>query len=167
LDPVVLTVGRIAGGSKENIIPDTADFEATVRTLSEQQRTRVQEVVPRVLRGVAEAHGVEVEVDYRLGYPVTVNDDAEHAFAVEVVHDLFGADAWQPKAEPELGAEDMSFVMNQVPGAYLTLGTTFDDPLTAPDNHSPRAAFDDAVLPDAAAWLAEVARRRLARVPRS
>lgn len=162
LDPVVVTVGRISGGSKENIIPDSADFEATVRTLSETHRARVQEVVPRVLRGVAAAHGVEVEVDFRLGYPVTVNDEAEHAFAVEVVHDLFGPDAWQPKAEPELGAEDMSFVMNHVPGAYLTLGTCPGDPRTAPDNHSPRAEFDDGVLPAAAAWLAEVALRRSA-----
>jgi amidohydrolase len=167
LDPVVVTVGRISGGSKENIIPDTVDFEATVRTLSESQRAKVQDVLPRVLRGVAAAHGVGVDVDYRLGYPVTVNDDDEHAFAVEVVRDLFGTRAWQPKAEPELGAEDMSFVMNRVPGAYLTLGTCPGDPETAPDNHSPRAVFDDGVLPDAAAWLAEVALRRTARPARS
>ena len=164
LDPVVITVGRIAGGTKENIIPDTAELEATVRTLSASQRTRVQEVVPRVLRGVADAHGVGVDIDYRLGYPVTVNDAAEHDFAVRVVHDLFGLDAWRLKAEAELGAEDMSFVMNEVPGAYLILGACpTDDPTSAPDNHSPRADFDDSVVPDAAAWLAEVAVRRLAR----
>jgi hippurate hydrolase len=165
LDPVVVTVGRISGGSKENIIPDCADFEATVRTLSEAQRARVQEVIPRVLRGIAAAHDVEVDVDFRLGYPVTVNDEVEHAFAVDVVHDLFGPDAWQAKVEPELGAEDMSFVMNRVPGAYLTLGACPGDHATAPDNHSPRASFDDDVLPDAAAWLAEVAIRRLDRPP--
>jgi hippurate hydrolase len=162
----VVTVGRISGGSKENIIPDSADFEATVRTMSERQRSRVQEVLPRVLRGVAAAHGVEVDIDYRHGYPVTVNDDVEHDLAVDVVRDLFGQDAWQPKLEPELGAEDMSFVMNRVPGAYLTLGTCPGDPEAAPDNHSPRAVFDDSVLPDAAAWLAEVALRRLGRSPR-
>ncbi|WP_240917165.1 M20 family metallopeptidase [Nocardioides sp. HDW12B] len=167
LDPVVITVGRIAGGTKENIIPDTAELEATVRTLSHQQRERVQQVVPRVLQGVAAAHGLAVDVDYRRGYPVTVNDDAEHAFAVGVVRDLFGDDAWRLKAEPELGAEDMSFVMNEVPGAYLVLGACpADDPETAPDNHSPRADFDDSVVPDAAAWLAEVAVRRLARPAR-
>jgi len=164
LDPVVLTVGRIAGGTKENIIPDTAELEATVRTLSAEQRERVQAILPRVLRGVADTHGVDVEIDYRLGYPVTTNDADEHDFAVDVVRDLFGPDAWQLKAEPELGAEDMSFVLNEVPGAYLVLGACpTDEPASAPDNHSPRAAFDDAVLPDAAAWLAEVAVRRLAQ----
>ena len=120
-----------------------------------------------MLRGVADAHGVGVDIDYRLGYPVTVNDAAEHDFAVRVVHDLFGLDAWRLKAEPELGAEDMSFVMNEVPGAYLILGACpTDDPTSAPDNHSPRADFDDSVVPDAAAWLAEVAVRRLARPAR-
>ena len=164
LDPVVVTVGRIAGGTKENIIPDTAELEATIRTLSAHQRERVREVLPRVLHGVAAAHGVEVDVDFRLGYPVTVNDHEEHAFAVDVVRDLFGPGSWRPKAEPELGAEDMSFVMNEVPGAYLVLGACpTDDPGTAPDNHSPRADFDDSVVPDAAAWLAVVAVRRLAR----
>lgn len=164
LDPVVVTVGRVAGGTTDNVIPDTANFSATVRTLSAQQRERVKEVIPRVLQGIAAAHGVEVEIDHQLGYPVTVNDETEHAFAVEVVRDLFGPDAYQHRPDPELGAEDMSFVLEQVPGAYLMLGACpGEDHQTAPDNHSPRAVFDDQVVPDAAAWLAEVAVRRLAQ----
>lgn len=162
-DPVVLTVGRICAGTKDNIIPDTAELAATVRTLSAAHRARMVEVVARVARGVGEAHGVEVEVDHRLCYPVTVNDEAEHDLAVATVRDLFGPGAWTPLAEPDLGAEDMAFVMEQVPGAYLVLGACpADDPATAPDNHSPRAVFDDAVLADAAAWLAEMALRRTA-----
>ena len=63
-----------------------------------------------------------------------------------------------------MGSEDMSFVMEKVPGAYLFVGACpAEDYASAPDNHSPRAEFDDSVVPDAAAWLAEVARRRLAR----
>ena len=86
------------------------------------------------------------------------------ALAREVVTDLFGADRFTLMPEPELGAEDMSFVLDRVPGAYLNLGACpVADHESAPDNHSPRAAFDDAVLPDAAAWLAEVAVRRLRR----
>jgi hippurate hydrolase len=57
----------------------------------------------------------------------------------------------------------MALVLDQVPGAYLNLSACVtDDPATADDNHSPRAAFDDSVLADGAAWLAEVALRRLA-----
>lgn len=162
-DPVVVTVGRIAGGTKENIIPDTAELSATVRSLSAGSRTKVQAGIERLVRGIAAAHGVTVEVDYKLGYPVTVNDEREYALAVGVVSDLFGAGRYTEMPDPELGAEDMSYVLEQVPGAYLLLGACpVQDHDAAPDNHSPRAAFDDAVLADAAAWLAEVTVRRLA-----
>jgi hippurate hydrolase len=161
-DPVVVTVGRIAAGTKENIIPDTAELDATVRSLSPGARAKVQAAITRVVEGVAAAHGIPVEVTYKLGYPVTTNDEAEHALARQTVEDLFGADRFTLMSEPELGAEDMSFVLNEVPGAYLNIGAcAVDDHETAPDNHSPRAAFDDAVLPDTAAWLSEVAVRRL------
>jgi amidohydrolase len=161
-DPVVVTVGRFAAGTKENIIPDGAEFDATVRSLSPESRTKVQHDIERLVHGIASAHGLTVEVDYRLGYPVTVNDDNEQALAVDVVTDLFGADRFTLMREPELGAEDMSFVLERVPGAYLNLGACpVPDYDQAPDNHSPRAAFDDSVLPDAAAWLTEVAVRRL------
>ncbi len=161
-DPVVVTVGRFAAGTKENIIPDDAEFDATVRSLSPSARTKVRHDVERLVHGIADAHGLQAEVDYRLGYPVTVNDETEHELAREVVTDLFGADSHTLMDQPELGAEDMSFVLDRVPGAYLNLGACpVDDHENAPDNHSPRAAFDDSVLADAAAWLAEVAVRRL------
>ncbi len=161
-DPVLITVGRIAGGTKDNIIPDDVEFEATVRTLSRESRARVQQEIERVARGIAAAHGLDVDIDYRLGYPVTVNDDTEYARARQAVVDLFGPDRFSELANPELGAEDMAFVMELVPSAYFNVGACpVDDYLAAPDNHSPRAAFDDAILPDAAAWLAEMAVRRL------
>jgi amidohydrolase len=162
-DPVVVTVGRIAGGTKDNIIPDTAEVDATVRSLSATSRAKVQADIERLATGIAAAHGLTAVVDYRHGYPVTVNDEREYGRAVGAVTDLFGPDRFTEMPEPELGSEDMSFVLDRVPGAYLLLSacpvTDYDK---APDNHSPRAAFDDAVLPDAAAWLAEVTVRRLA-----
>ncbi|MDN5765633.1 MAG: M20 family metallopeptidase [Humibacillus sp.] len=160
-DPVVVTVGRIAGGSKENIIPDDVVFEATVRTLSAGSRREIQHRITRLCHGIAEAHGLTVEVGYRLGYPVTRNDPAEFDLARQVVTDLFGVDRWAPMPNPELGSEDMSFVLDEVPGAYLNLSACVGDPAEADDNHSARARFDDAVLADAAAFLAEVAMRRL------
>lgn len=160
-DPVVVTVGKIAAGTKENIIPDTATLAATVRTLSEETRSAMQERITRVATGIAAAHGLHATVDYGFGYPVTSNDPDEFDFAREVAVDLFGAERWAEMPHPELGSEDMSFVLNEVPGAYLFLSACVGDPEEADANHSPRAAFDDSVLPDAAAFLAEVALRRL------
>jgi hippurate hydrolase len=163
-DPVVVTVGRIAGGTKENIIPDDAVFEATLRTLSEDSRVAVRERIERLVTGIAAAHGLSVDVDFTIGYPVTVNDPEEYAFAHETIVDLFGVDRYATMLEPEMGSEDFSFVAQEVPSAYVNLSVCpSDDWESAPDNHSPRAAFDDALLPDAAALLAELALRRLRR----
>jgi hippurate hydrolase len=163
-DPVVVTVGRIAGGTKDNIIPDDAVLEATLRTLSEDTRVAVRERIERLARGIAAAHGLEAEVDFTIGYPVTVNDPDEYAFAHETIVDLFGQERYATMLEPEMGSEDFSFVAQEVPSAYVNLSVCpSDDWEHAPDNHSPRAAFDDALLPDAAALLAELALRRLRR----
>lgn len=161
-DPVVITVGKIAGGTKENIIGDDCRFEATVRTLSADNRQRLEAGIRRIVTGIAQAHGLTVEIDYEHGYPVTVNDTTEFELAKQTVIDMFGAHRWAEMPEPELGSEDMSFVQELVPGAYVFMsGCCFDDPSEAADNHSPLADFDDAVVPDAAAWLAEVALRKL------
>ena len=163
-DPVVLTVGRIAGGTKENIIPDDAVFDATVRTFSEATRTKVQRTSTQLVEAMAAAHGLVAEVDYEIGYPVTVNNAAEYGFARDTIVDLFGADRFRERPNPRCGAEDMSYVLNEVPGVYLNLSACRSaDPDAAADNHSPLADFDDSILSDAAALLAELAVRRLAR----
>jgi hippurate hydrolase len=97
-------------------------------------------------------------------YPVTVNDDREYEFAASTAVDLFGPDRFQAMPDPLSGSEDFSRVLQHVPGAYLFLGAaTVSDFDAAPTNHSPLAAFDDSVLPDAAAMLAELAVRRMSR----
>lgn len=161
-DPVVLTVGRITAGTKDNIIPDGGELAATLRTFSAVSRERAMAVIERVVTGVAAAHGLAAEVGFSEGYPATVNDEVEYARGREVADELFGPDRFALRDVPEMGSEDMSFVMEQVPGAYFFLSAcAAPDPQLAPDNHSPRAEFDDSVLPDAVAWLVEMTRRRL------
>jgi amidohydrolase len=163
-DPVVLTVGRIAGGTKENIIPDDAFFDATVRTFSAEARAKVQLASTQLVESLAAAHGLTAEVEYEIGYPVTVNDTAEYGFARDTIVDLFGPDRFRERRNPRCGAEDMSYVLQEVPGVYLNISACRSaDPEAAADNHSPLADFDDSILPDAAALLAELAARRLAR----
>jgi amidohydrolase len=161
-DPVVLTVGRVSAGTKDNIIGDTAELSATLRTFSTAHRELAHRSIERVAAGVSAAHGMTCTVGFSEGYPATVNDVAELEHGRQVVLDLFGPESYRERERPEMGSEDMSFVMNEVPGAYLFLGACPEgaDPQEAPDNHSPRAAFDDAVVPDGAAWLAEVALQR-------
>jgi amidohydrolase len=164
-DPVVITVGSFHAGTTDNVIPDEARFLATARSFSPESRSALAELVPRLIGDIARAHGLSAEAIYAAEYPVTVNDAAEAAFAGETIDDVFGADHGERAEFPLTGAEDFSFVLEQVPGAFVMLGAcpAGTDPLTAPTNHSAHAVFDDAALADGTALYAELALRRLAR----
>ena len=95
---------------------------------------------------------------------MTLNDAAEAAFAAETIAAVFGPERSEQAEFPLAGAEDFSFVLEQVPGAFVMLGACppANDPLTAPTNHSAHVVFDDAALADGTALYAELALRRLA-----
>lgn len=164
LDPAVLSVGSLHSGTAANVIPDTARFAATVRTFSARTRDRLLAAVPRLVDGIAAAHGVEAEVDLLPGYPVSVTDHDETAFAADTAVDLFGAGRHHTLEQPLMGSEDFSRVLEAVPGSFIGLGAApaGTDLSTTPFNHSPQATFDDAVLPDGAALYTELALRRFA-----
>jgi amidohydrolase len=162
-DPVVITVGSFHAGTASNVIPDEARLAASIRSFSPEARATVMDAAPRVVRDVASAHGLSATAEFVDGYPVTVNDAAEVTFAEGVVADLFGGQRYVRMPNPHTGSEDFSFVLDRVPGAFLMLGACPPDadPGTAPNNHSAEAVFDDAVLADGTALLAELALRRL------
>lgn len=163
-DPVVVTVGRISAGTTDNVIPETAELAATIRTFSEAHHAEIPERLTRVAEHVALAHGLTAEVDYVRGYPVTVNDAHEVERAARVTRAISGEPGYVTADRPVSGAEDFSYVLQQVPGAFVFLGATpaGADPATAPYNHAPGARFDDSVLPLASALLAGLALDRLA-----
>ncbi|WP_203739886.1 M20 metallopeptidase family protein [Actinoplanes cyaneus] len=163
-DPAVLTVGSIHAGSAFNVIPASGTFRATVRTFSPATHQKIQAAVRRVVHGIADAHGVRVEIDYQANYPVTVNDRSEAAFALSTVRSILGEQRVFEAPQPVAGAEDFSFVLEQVPGAYLMVGAVppGTDPATAPMNHAAQAIFDDRAVPEAAVVLASLAATRLA-----
>lgn len=163
-DPVVLTVGVVRAGSRRNVIPDTARFEATVRSFSDEHAEVLPLLVREVCAGVAAAHGVRAELEWRDEYPRTVNDAGEAGFAQGVCAELLGEDRFRPAPDPISGSEDFSKVLAAIPGAFLGMGACPDDtdPQAAPMNHSPLARFDDGVLGDAAALYAALATTRLA-----
>ncbi len=162
-DPVVITVGSFHAGTASNVIPDEARLAASVRSFSPGARSRMLDAVPRLVREIASAHGLSATAEFVDGYPMTVNDAAEVAFAERAIADVFGGERFVPMPDPVTGSEDFSFVLNRVPGAFVMLGACPPDadPATAPFNHSPEAVFDDAVLADGTTLLAELALRRL------
>ncbi|MCE0536763.1 M20 family metallopeptidase [Kineosporia rhizophila] len=164
-EAAVLTVGKLKAGTKHTVIPDTAGFEATVRTFDRGVRRKVRDVVHQVCHGIADAHGVEVSIEYLEECPVTMNDVSATDFAFQTASELFGEQRTFALPRPLTGTEDFSRVLERVPGAMVLIGACPEgrDPEMAPSNHSPHAAFDDAVLPDGAALYAELALRQLNR----
>ncbi|WP_285653185.1 M20 family metallopeptidase [Actinomycetospora sp. NBRC 106375] len=144
-DPAVLTVAHISAGTTTNVIPETALLEGTVRTLSEETRSRLLDEIGQVCTGVASAYGCTCEVEIEAGYPVTINDPDVADRVADVGRSVLGSRFVEPMPDPIMGSEDFSYVLGRVPGALAFLGAcpTDVDPTEAPPNHSNRVVFDE------------------------
>ncbi|AXC49556.1 amidohydrolase [Paracoccus suum] len=154
LDDLALSVTQIHAGSADNIIPDSAWVNGTIRTFDPQVREMVRRRLTDICEGEARAYGVEVELVYSEGYPATVNDNAAAAFAAEVARDVAGEAQVDAAAGREMGAEDFSYMLQARPGAYLFLGTG-----PGAGVHNPGFDFNDAASPVGASFFARLVER--------
>lgn len=157
-DPAVLTITQLGGSDTDNVIPDTAWLAGTLRTFSADTLDLLEESLRTLVDGVAAAHGLTAEFDFKRNYPVTVNDEARTLRVEEIIRAEFGEENHARIDAPYMGSEDFSRVLEKVPGTYVFLGALPDhieEGSTFP--HAPTVAFDDAVLPDQAALLAFLA----------
>jgi amidohydrolase len=162
-DPAVVTIAQITAGTTNNIIPDSAFLFGTIRSVSEETRVIVRAGVRRVAEGIAAAHDASVDVDLEPGYPVTINDPDFTSFVVDTARSLVGDERVREMPAPIMGAEDFSYVLQQVPGAMAFLGgrPAGLDPATAPQNHSNLVVFDESAMPTGVALYVAVALRHL------
>jgi amidohydrolase len=162
-DPAVVTIAKIAAGTTNNIIPETAEMLGTIRTLSPSVRSFVHAQLEQVATLVAAAHGATARVTITEGFPVTICDARAVRFGQSVVESQFGADAWKTLDAPIMGAEDFSYVLEKVPGAMFFLGASHegDDWRQCCALHSNRMVLDDSVMARGAALHAALAERFL------
>ena len=153
VEPAVLTVGEIGAGTAFNIIPEKARLGGTVRTLNADLREGMPGRMEAVARGVANGMRGDANLDYTFSYPVTVNDEGAAGYALGVAEDLFGAQSVQELPNPSMTAEDFSFYLEKVPGAFIWLGVGED----ISGLHTPQFAFDEEILPRGSALLAALA----------
>jgi hippurate hydrolase len=162
-DPAVVTVSRIRAGSTNNVIPETAELLGTVRTTSERTRAQVHDEIRRIATGYAEAHDMTAEIAIDDGYPVTVNDHDAAAWVRQVAAGVVGEPMAIEMSNPIMGAEDWSYVLQQVPGAMAFLGTCppgVDFHRAAP-NHSNRMVIDEDAMAVGVALHAAIALEEL------
>ena len=152
----VVSLTQIHTGSTDNVIPDTAYLNGTVRTfdtgVQEMIRRRMQEIVA----GQAASFGVEAELRYEMHYPATINDADKVDFAASVAAEISGADAVEANRPLEMGAEDFSYMLQERPGAYLFIGQGESAGL-----HHPKYDFNDDVSPVGASFFARLVERAL------
>jgi hippurate hydrolase len=153
VEPAVLTVGEIGAGTAYNIIPETARFGGTVRTLNEDLRRRIPERIEQLARGVAGGMRGDIDFDYEFSYPVTVNDEDAARRALAVAGELFGEENTIQLSNPSMGAEDFAYFLEKIPGAFIWLGVGED----VSGLHTPTFAFDEEILPLGSALLTTLA----------
>ncbi|MFI5316971.1 MAG: M20 family metallopeptidase [Myxococcota bacterium] len=161
-DPVVISVTKIAAGTTGNVIPESAELLGTIRATSPRARERAHAGLLQVAEGIAAAHGAVAKVSVLQGYPVTVNDAAQSEFARGVVGEVLGESAYLAMPSPLMGAEDFSFVLEQIPGAMLFLGVRPEDPALRAPCHSNRMVLNEDGMVHGIALHAALALRSLA-----
>jgi amidohydrolase len=161
--PAVVTVARIRAGSASNVIPETATLDGTVRTVTARVRGEAQAAVRRIAEHVAAAHDMVAEVAIEDGYPVTVNDGPAAEEVLDTARWLLGEDQTVVMPTPVMGAEDFSYILNQVPGAMAFLGTRPPGVPAAEvaPNHSNRMVLDESALAAGVALYAAAALQHL------
>jgi amidohydrolase len=158
IDPlgnVVVTVGSFHTDSvASNVIAHEVKLKGTVRTLDPDLRTLAQERIMALVPATATAYGATAEVDYQLGYPVTVNHPEQTKFAADCAEEVSGSVIRDVK--PVMPAEDFAFMLEARPGAYIFMGNG-----DTAQCHHPAYNFDDSAIPAGCSWFVTLAERRM------
>lgn len=160
--PLVISIGTIRGGDRENIIAEKVELGGTVRTYDAAFRDGVIEQMHRILKGITEAHGASYQMDYRKTYPSILNDRKLVEATLPGFRRLFGADNVQ-ELVPGMGGEDFSFFAQVVPGFYFRLGVANEEKGITAGGHTPLYDCDEQAIKTGVLALAAAVCDRLDR----
>jgi amidohydrolase len=122
LEPVVLTFGKINGGTARNVIAGDVTLEGTMRAVSKKTLTQMKRMIESTCRQVTKALGASFEIEYYTGYPPLVNDKRVNQVFRKSAYDLYGRKSVIELESPLMGAEDFARYLEHVPGAMIRLG---------------------------------------------
>ena len=160
LDPVsalVVSVTKLQAGHAHNVIPDTAVFSGTIRSLEDSVGAMARERIGAICQGIAQAAGATVNIDIDVNYPVTRNHEAETALALSVATGIAGPAAVDGNLPPMMGGEDFSYMLQQRPGAFIFVGNGDTAGL-----HNPAYDFNDEIIPSGISYWVALAETTLA-----
>ena len=145
-ESVVISICSFHAGDVFNVIPHSAYLEGAVRTLNNELRQELPHKIEKIIRGITEPYGATYELDYYLGYPVTVNDPGVTETVRKAAVSVLGADKVRVAARASMGGEDYAYFLNKVPGTYIRIGTRNPEKGICQEMHHPRFDIDEAVL---------------------
>jgi amidohydrolase len=158
LESAVVSITMFHGGEVSNVIPDRAKLSGSVRTFKPEIQDRVIADIGRIARHTAQAFNCVAEVDYRRGYPPTINSKKEAEFACSVAATV--AEKVVPDIPPIMGSEDFSYMLQARPGCFMFIGNG-DGPVGGCMVHNPNYDFNDAILPVGVRYWVELVRAAL------
>jgi amidohydrolase len=146
--PTVFSITRFHAGTAYNVIAPHAELGGTLRTYNEDVRKSAKEKFERLARSTAEAHGASVELVWREGYPVLVNDPAITGLVESVCQDMLKVAPQEQRPDARsMGGEDMAFYLRHVPGCFFFLGAYNESIDASFSHHHPRFTIDEEALP--------------------
>ena len=157
LEPVVVTIGSIHGGTIFNIIPESIEMKGTVRVLKNELIDQVRDKMDNILKGITNFYGANYEFNFVKGYPVLKNDKPFTLFANRMIKELFGDKQAVELEKPLMGGEDFAYYLEKVPGTFLRLGIANKKKGTDYPWHHPRYNIDEDALPIGTAIFAKCA----------
>lgn len=149
--PLVVSVCRLEAGTAFNIIPGSASYKGTVRSLREAERELAKVGLERLARGLASAYGLEGDFIWKDGYPALVNDDGAVEACLKASRALLGDGAVKELSVPSMGGEDFAYYLGLAPGCFWFMNTQAPERGLRYPNHHPRFDLDEELLGRAAA----------------
>jgi amidohydrolase len=146
LDSVVISIGKIEGGYRRNVIADETRMHGTIRCLDETVRAAVAERIERIVAGICEAHRAAHSIDFEIGYPAVKNDPELTDRVMDIAARVPEVSNVHALDRPTMGAEDFSYFAAAAPGCFIRLGCAAPGDTSAPSLHSPEFRVDESTL---------------------
>ena len=155
-DDLVISITQVHSGTTDNVVPEIAYLNGTVRTFDLSVQEMVIKRMEKIISGLAMSFEVNAKLNYQKGYPPTINHEEATNFAIGVAEAVCGSDQVLTSVSKEMGAEDFSYMLQKRPGAYLFMGIGEGAGL-----HNPNYNFNDAAAPVGASFFARLIEKAL------
>lgn len=155
LDPAVVTIGSIHGGTAQNVIADTCRLAGTVRCFHEETRQRIRERIEQLAQGTAQAYGAGVSIEYMTGYPSLVNHQPEFERFEQIAAKEAGLAV--ELSSQIMPAEDFAYYLQRVPGCFMLVGAGNPEKNATYPHHHPKFDIDEDAMLHAAGLLIAMA----------